>query len=271
MKKIIQTITSFIFLFFLFGGCNQKQVQEPIRVMSYNIHIASPPSILPQFSTTDLQAVADVVTRVKPDLVALQEVDVYTVRSGKQSHQAKDLAELTGMFYYFADAVNRSEGVQGNAVLSKYSVWQAESFKLPTPEDSDGETRSLAIIVVEVEGVKLAFMSVHLDHRSDKNRQFQVEQLLKYTQKYEDYPIIFGGDFNMKPDNKIFKILEQQFIMVTNEHPLTFPSVQPRTTIDFILLNKKATELFEIVDYYTVDEQYASDHLPLILELQFKN
>lgn len=270
MKKTIQPIITCLLLLIFLEGCNKKQSLKSIEVMSYNIHIASPPSILPEFSSTDLQAVANVIIREKPDLAALQEVDAYTVRSGKTSHQAKDLAVLTGMFYHFAGAVDRSEGVQGNAVLSRYPVLQAESFKLPTPEGSGGEIRSLAITVLEVEGIRLAFMSVHLDHRSDRDRQFQVEQLLEYTQKYDEYPIILGGDFNMKPDNEIFRILEKQFMMVTSDHPLTFSSTDPKTTIDFIFLNKKANDLFEVLSYYTVDEQYASDHLPLVLKLQFK-
>jgi len=59
-------------------------------------------------------------------------------------------------------------------------------------------------------------------------------------------------------------------MMVTNDHPLTFSSTDPKTTIDFIFLNKKANDLFEVLSYYTVDEQYASDHLPLVLKLQLK-
>lgn len=257
-----------IILVFTIAACKPQTTR--LKLMSYNIHIASPPSFLPAFTHTDLQAVADVINRERPDLVGLQEVDVYTVRSGKESHQAKDLAKLTGMYYCFAGAVDRSEGVQGNAVLSKYPIKQAEIFKLPTPEDSDGETRSLAIIVIEVKGVEIAFMTVHLDHRSDRDRQFQVEQLFEYIKKYDKYPIIFCGDFNMKPDNDIFKLIEQKFTMITKEPPFTFSSTDPKITIDYMLLNKKANDLFNVLEYYTVDEQYASDHLPLILELEFK-
>lgn len=270
MKKINQVVCPSLILLFLLMGCSKKESMETIKFMSYNIHIASPPSILPAFSSTDLPAVADAIARVSPDFVALQEVDKYTARSGKESHQAKDIAELTGMYYHFADAVDRSEGIQGNAVLSKYPILQTDSYKLPTPETSDGETRSLAVIVTEVEKTKLVFMSVHLDHRSDVDRRYQVEQLLEYTKKYDEYPIIFGGDFNMTADNEVFKLLEQQFMMVPKEHPLTFSATEPKITIDFLLLNKKAMEVFEVIDYYTVDEQYASDHLPLILELKFK-
>ena len=270
MKRIIQLTSFIVFLIVSFSFCNSKQAEVPIKVMSYNIHIATPGSIS-DFNITDLQAVADVINREKPDVVFLQEVDKNTIRSGKDSHQAKDLAELTGMHYHFASASYKSEGEQGQAILSKYPIIDAESFRLPCPEESNGETRSLAIIVVEIEGVNVAFMTVHLDHRSDVDREFQIAQMLEHTKKYDNYPIIFGGDFNMKPDNDNFNLIKKQFAMVTDDHPFTFPQINPTTTIDFILLNNKASELLDVVDYYTVDEQYASDHLPLIMEFKFKS
>lgn len=269
MKKIRLLTASLALLLVLFSSCTSSQSKEPIHIMSYNIHIATPGSIS-DFNITDLEAVGDVINREKPDVVMLQEVDKHTVRSGKDSHQAKDLAEQTGMYYHFAGASYKSDGEQGQAILSKYPIKDYESFKLPTPEGSNGETRSLAIIVVEVEGVDIALMTVHLDHRTDADRKHQIEQMLVHTQKYDEYPIIFGGDFNMKPDNVNFSLIEKQFTMVTDNHPFTFPQIDPTVTIDFILLNKKATELFDVIDYYTVDERYASDHLPVVVELKMK-
>ena len=269
MKTNVQFAVSILILLFLVSSCKANQPMKSLKVMSYNIHIATPGSIS-DFNITDLQAVADVIIREKPDVVVLQEVDKYTVRSNKDSHQAKDLGEMTGMYYHFAGASYKSEGEQGQAILSKYPIKDAKSYKLPLPEESNGETRSLAIIIVEIEGVDIAFMNVHLDHRSDADRRYQIEQMLEYTKNFDKYPIIFGGDFNMKPDNENFKLIETQFTKVTDDHPLTFPQINPSTTIDFILLNKKAMDLFTVEDYYTVDEQYASDHLPLILEVSFK-
>lgn len=269
MKTNIQLAISFLVLLFFVSSCKSNQPKKSLKVMSYNIHIATPGAIS-DFNITDLQAVADVIIREKPDVVVLQEVDKYTVRSNKESHQAKDLGEMTGMHYHFAGASYKSEGEQGQAILSKYPIKDAESYKLPLPKESNGETRSLAIIVVEVGGVDIAFMNVHLDHRSDADRKYQIEQMLEHTKEFDKYPIIFGGDFNMKPDNDNFKLIENQFAKVTDDHPLTFPQINPTTTIDFILLNKKATELFTVEKYYTVDEQYASDHLPLILDVSFK-
>lgn len=270
MKTIIQITTALLFLLFFTGACNPaKQSDKPIKVMSYNIHIATPGAIS-DFNITDLMAVADAINKEMPDLVVLQEVDKYTVRSGKESDQAKDLGELTGMQHYFAGASFKSEGEQGQAILSKYPIKEAESLKLPVPEESNGETRSIAIIIVEIEGVDVAVMTVHLDHRSDTDRGYQIKQMLELTKKYDTYPIIFGGDFNMEPNNDNFNLIKKQFQMVTDNHPLTYPQINPNIAIDFFLLNQNANDLFNVEKYYTVDERYASDHLPLIVELKFK-
>ncbi len=135
---------------------------------------------------------------------------------------------------------------------------------------SDGETRSLAAVVVDVQGVKIAFMTVHLDHRSDVDRRLQIEQMLAHTKKFEEYPIVFGRDFNMTPDNENFSLINKQFKTVTDHHPLTYPQINPTRTLDYILLNERAIELFDVGRYYAVDEKYASDHLPLIVELSLK-
>src|SRR5690606_10753475 len=59
--------------------------KESIKVMTYNIRIAE---------LIDIEAIANVIKASNPDLVALQEVDKFTTRSGVNVDQAKRLAEL---------------------------------------------------------------------------------------------------------------------------------------------------------------------------------
>ncbi|MFN2440183.1 MAG: hypothetical protein ABR503_13355 [Chitinophagaceae bacterium] len=57
------------------------EIKKPgLHILSYNIHHANP---LSRPGIIDLQAIAQVIKQQTPDLVALQEVDVYTNRSGK--------------------------------------------------------------------------------------------------------------------------------------------------------------------------------------------
>src|SRR5688572_7821086 len=70
-----------------------------LRVMTYNIHIARGLD-----DKIDLQRIANVIKRADVDVVALQEVDVKTRRSGSDVDQLKELAKLTGMHGKFGKA-----------------------------------------------------------------------------------------------------------------------------------------------------------------------
>lgn len=237
-----------------------------LDVMTYNIRIASPPSL--GWGHTDLHAVADVINRERPDLVALQEVDAYTERSGKASHQAKELAAMTGMYWHFAKAVDRNGGDYGVAVLSRFPIASAQSFRLPVHKGSDGEIRGCALITVLIGGQKVGFMSAHLDHQSDRDRQLQVRAINRILKKYKKLPVIFGADLNMEHRNPVMRMLEPQISFLCDSCALTFPSDTPRVTLDYLMLNKAAMEHFEKISYRVVAETYASDHRPVVSRLR---
>ena len=144
--------------------------------MTYNIHHCNPPSA---GAKIDVEAIAQVIRKEKPDLVALQEVDVNTERSGKGLHQAKELARLTGMNFYFSKAIDHQGGDYGVAVLSRFPILDSTRFILPIDPKIGGETRTLAAITVEVaKGKKLVFACTHLDLK-EPNRLSQSEQIHK--------------------------------------------------------------------------------------------
>src|SRR5690606_31245260 len=102
------------------GNNGDEEDGNALTFMTYNIHIANTPS--EPASVVDIAAIAKVINEVKPDFVALQEVDRFTDRSGKDLDQAAALAELTGMHHQFFKAIDRSNGEYGVAILSKYPI-----------------------------------------------------------------------------------------------------------------------------------------------------
>ncbi|ULT41286.1 endonuclease/exonuclease/phosphatase family protein [Niabella defluvii] len=79
----------------------------------------------------DLEAVADAIKKERPDVVALQEVDINTGRSGKVN-QAAQLALKTGLkSFYFAKAIDHDGGDYGVAILSKYPLSDMKTYRLP--------------------------------------------------------------------------------------------------------------------------------------------
>ena len=107
---------------------------QSLRVMTYNIYGARATS---PANAADLDAIAEVIRRQNPDFVTLNEVDVFTNRTGKDVHQACDLAEKLGMEWHFSKAIDRDGGEYGDAVLSKYPILEKRSYRLPCAGDGE--------------------------------------------------------------------------------------------------------------------------------------
>ena len=236
---------------------------QSLRVMTYNIYGARATS---PANAADLDAIAEVIRRQNPDFVTLNEVDVFTNRTGKDVHQARDLAEKLGMEWHFSKAIDRDGGEYGDAVLSKYPILEKRSYRLPCAAEQPGEDRSLCVIRVQIDGKDLYVASTHLDHLSgDAN-------LLALDAKK---PVILCGDLNAIPSSNVIATMTS---FLTNTGPIdqyTFPSDDPSRKIDYIMY--APIEHFGVQNCQVVsrgDQQVggvdASDHRPVIADIRFQ-
>lgn len=246
------------------GNPTTPKKDQILKVMTYNLHHCNPPSAGDKI---DVEAIARVISNAKPDFVALQEVDVNTERSGKGINQAKELARLTGMNFYFSKAIDHQGGDYGVAVLSKFPILDSTRFTLPIAEGLTGETRTIAAITVEIaKGKKIIFASTHLDLK-EQTRLSQAALIVQHFEK-SGIPMILGGDFNALPDSKVIQYLDQHFTRTCQKCEPTIPVENPDRTIDFIMF--KPGKGFESLSTKVIDEKYASDHLPVVAELKVK-
>jgi len=236
-----------------------------LKVMTYNLHHCNPPSAGDKI---DVEAIARVITNEKPDFVALQEVDVNTERSGKGINQAKELARLTGMNFYFSKAIDHQGGDYGVAVLSRFPILDSTRFTLPVDPAIGGETRTIAAVTVEIsKGKKVIFASTHLDLK-ETTRLTQSALIVKHFEK-SGLPMILGGDFNAYPESKVIQYLDGYFTRTCKENcPLTSPMINPKNTIDYVMY--KPAGAFKSLSTKAIDEKYASDHLPVVVVLEVK-
>lgn len=244
----------------LMGVCGQAQT---IKVMTYNIHHANPPS-KEKDSTIDLPAIAAVIRGAGSDLVALQEIDVYNARAGVTLHEAKELGRLTGMNYYFSRAIDYRGGAYGDAVLSRYPIRDTMRYALPILAGTKAETRTLCMIRVQLPGGRqILFGSTHLDqHGDERNRLLQAETMAGIVRSFK-LPCIIGGDFNAEPSSQTMKIMDSVLTRTCVVGcPLTIPTENPVKTIDYILYAPAAR--FESLGVRSIHETYASDHLPVV-------
>ena len=258
----------FLFLAIVMTGivaAAQQKAPQILKVMSYNIHHANPPS-KPGF--IDLDAIAAVIRSENPDLVALQEVDVNIGRS-ERLNQAAEIARRLGMEFVFGKAIDYDGGEYGLAILSKYPISDPVIHKLPTDSASKGEPRILLTAKVSLpKSREIRFGSTHLDSGTDPlNRNMQINAINRIGQK-ETLTFILAGDLNADAGTEVIRILDQQFKRTCEPCQPTFPVVNPQKAIDFIAV-KSGTQV-RVISHKVLKEQYASDHLPVVtvLELQ---
>jgi len=235
-----------------------------LKVLTYNIHHANPPS-KPEF--IDLQAIAKVIMESGAELVALQEVDVNTTRSGKTSDQAEALAKLTGMEFSFSKGIDYQGGEYGTAILSKYPLLDHQRFELPNLESVNSEPRTLAVATIVIRGTKVKFGNTHLDYTNAENNLLQVKRIVEIFED-ENLPVILGGDFNAVPESASIQLLDQHFVRSCIENcAFTSPQSQPKRTIDYIMVSSDSN--WEILEHQVIEETYASDHRPVLATYRF--
>lgn len=237
-----------------------QQAERTLKVLTYNIHHANPPSWP---GAIDIKAVARVIAESGADLVGVQEVDVRTLRSGKDLDQAAELARLTGMNFYFAKSRDWEGGDYGLAILSKFPILHGETLALPL---EGGEHRALGVITIEpVPGNKILFATTHLDLKPG-NRVLQVNFIKDYFAKH-DLSAILCGDFNSTPDSDTIRSLDQMFQRSVIASGLTFPMDKPDREIDFVMV--KPAVKFSAKSHLVIPEEYASDHRPVFVSLTY--
>lgn len=257
----------------LFSSCanktapaSSKSFSGDLKVMSYNVHHCNPPS---KEGLIDVDAIAIVIMHENPDLVALQEIDVNTTRSGN-INQIREIAARAGYHsFHFSKAIDHEGGDYGVAILSRYPLSETQTHRLPTQEATKGEPRVLSLATVALPGgKKIKFGSTHLDaQRTSTNRLLQAAEINRITSAV-NLPLIIAGDFNAVENSEVMQIIKSKFKLACNNCAPTIPQINPTKTIDFIAFQPTGT--FEIVSHHVVQEPYASDHLPIVAVLKMK-
>lgn len=231
-----------------------------ICVLTYNIHHGEGTD-----GKVDLDRLANVIKKAKPDFVALQEVDRNTNRTGNVD-QTAELARLTNMHGYFFKQIDYDGGEYGQAILSKSEIIEQSQQMLPgTPER---ERRLLAQGLFFIGETKLWFATTHLHHANDSIREDQVAALNQVFSKFAtpERPAIVCGDFNAVPESAAMKSIAQAWkISGADQTLLTFPAGVPSRQLDYVIV--RPANDFRVLSTVVVEEAIASDHRPLLVEI----
>ena len=242
------------------------------RILTYNVH-----SCRGVDGKLDVGRVAEVIAQSRPDIIALQEVDVGRRRTGGVD-QAHAIADKLGMGFHFNAAVHVEEERYGDAILTALPVKLVKSGPLPCPSRLKGlEPRGALWVEVTVEdGKTVQIVNTHLG-LVPMEQKVQTEHLLGGEwlghPKCAD-PLILLGDFNATPRYAAYKkiaarLRDARRAAGVKGGALTFPSRFPMIRIDHMFISPSV----EVANMHAPDGalmKLASDHLPLVADFRIK-
>ncbi len=243
----------------------KEEEAEPIilNVMSFGIYNKN----------ADLNQVAELIKEYNPDLVVLREVDRNNTRTGVDIDQGKEVADLTGMNYYFASGWSYREGEYGPSILSRFPITDSESRVLSVGPELGGQTRPFAWVTVQVEeGFELVFASAHLDDGSNANRRaenlpIQAQEIIDIFTG-EDRPVIMGGNFYFEtPEDAHLGILYNMFTPACTNCDLTYPADNLGFVADHIMYKATDNTEMEVVSY-TAGNEVLNNRKPVLAEIK---
>ena len=238
----------------------------PLRVMTYNIRSGN----------GDLAGTEAAIRAQRPDVVALQEVDVHWATRSGFADEATELGRRLGMQVRFAPiyVIPDSDATKparefGVALLSRYSVTafrndtitrlstQAEN---PVPAPMPG----LLDATLDVHGNMIHVLDTHLDYRRDPGvRTTQAREMIAHVDT--TVPTLVFGDMNASPNaselRPLLTLLHDAW-PPANGSGFTYPAEAPTERIDYVLTSSH----FRVRDA-SVPVTEASDHRPVVVDL----
>lgn len=237
-----------------------------LTVMTWNIHAGH----------GNLAGIANTIADIKPDIVALQEVDVRWSERSAFVDQVDSLSKLLHMEARFAPIYSYPDSAGTNpprefgvAILSRFPVRAFKNHsitRLSTQEQNASPSTAPGFLeaVIDVNGTLVHGFDTHLDYRAiTRIRQVQVGEMLQ-VMKAVNEPIILFGDMNAMP---AAAELEPLFQFLRDAAPNgntagTYPADAPRERIDYVFVSRSFR-----IDNVRILPSAASDHRPVAVGL----
>lgn len=184
---------------------------QRLRVMTFNIHHGKGTD-----GRGDLDRIADVIRKVDPDIVGLNEVDqAFHGRSG-YADQPQALAEKLEMHSIFAPSITgnpKDAGEQtpgfGNALLSKLPIESFRAIILSAGQQAREPRVLLEGELLSENGRLIHVYVTHLSLHLWRHRK-QTREILSITSQC-DNPHLIVGDWNMRTGSIPYQWVTQQY------------------------------------------------------------
>lgn len=227
-----------------------------MRIVTFNVHHGTIGSKGP----VDPERLAEVCASFDADVLALQEVDLGTTRTGG-ADLARFVARGTGMVELFGPSRRLPGGWYGNALLVRGSFERWSVHRLPRrPPWRVWQERRTALVAHAVLGdgpVALAVTHLAVAHPISDRQQARLGELAAGL----PHPLVVLGDMNREPHQ--VAPLAAMVGLVAVEHEPTHPVAKPRLNIDHILVSPDLR-----ITSVEVRATEMSDHRALLVDVE---
>lgn len=243
---------SIIIITTLISGCGTTRVakdkNQSLKILSYNVRNARGMD-----DVTDFKRIADVINRINADIIAVQELDSATTRSGGVA-VLDEITKHTNYHASYNKSIDYQGGGYGIGVLTKEKPIRKMAIPLPGSE----EKRSLLVVEMPEYIICCTHWSL-----TKADRLLSVDVINNFVNKYNNKPIFLAGDLNATSESEEMRKLTNNWQILNDVSQPTIPSVKPNKCIDYILMLKNDKYTARVTDTKVEAEPVASDHLPV--------
>jgi endonuclease/exonuclease/phosphatase family metal-dependent hydrolase len=216
---------------------------------------------------SNLDDVANVLRRERPDVVALQEADGPSLWSGNFDHVAYLTAAAELPYFFRGEHVKGMKLSYGTALLSQAPLKESLSFAFPPSPPTFTKGFVLGTISWPGRpGFQVEIASIHLDFSRAAVRRQQVQQIVAQFSG-RDKPRILMGDFNCRwaGRDRSLRVLAEELDLIaykpTAKGMNTFSKLRRR--LDWILISPE----LEFANYENLPDTL-SDHRAVVAVLR---
>jgi endonuclease/exonuclease/phosphatase family metal-dependent hydrolase len=218
-----------------------------LRVMTFNTQQSND-----EFAQKSFQAQLEVMRRVSPDILALQETDSTRISLNNNDY-VRFFADKLGYYSYYGPKT--VAGTYGTAILSRFSLENTRTVFIYSDKDETG----VAEAEVEVAGKLFTIYDVHPD--SSDPAMLVFAQTLLDRAKDKAY-VIAMGDYNLRDYEAAYQLIDS---VLMNAWTSVYPSeISPEgvdmsgdNRIDHIFLSPNLTAFNPT---YILPPESATDH-----------
>lgn len=222
-----------------------------IRIASYNLRGLK----------DDPRAAAEVVRRLDPDVLLLQEVPRHPFSGWRIARFARSCNLVWS---------GRTRRLSGTGMMTSIRVVATDSIDKKLPVAPRANPRSYTAAQVRLAGgPDLTVVSIHLSLVEDERLAHTtlVLEELAADPVLADGPFVIGGDLNESSQGRAWRLLGERLRLASPDRP-TFPAAGPHNWIDAIFASTELTVLpHEEVRLERELVAAATDHLPVWIDL----